>query len=256
VEGPANGLPLLLIHGVTARWQTFLPILPALIQRYHVYAPDLRGHGKSFWATDGYEISNDRSDVVNFIREVVKEPVVLLGWSLGAMIAILVAVQEPGLVLALIMADPPLAVFTEDDSSVSGFYDYFSSLHQVVTQEGLPEDKRAAFDTLHGDLDELQLRSRFAEVIRCDPEELRCFNEKKKFEDYHLENLFPRIGCPVLLIRGNDALGGALNEPIAINARALLKDCVYVYLSDIGHDVHDAQPARFVQLVSNFIESI
>jgi len=46
-EGPASGPPLVLLHGFTGRWQGFLPLLPALSLRWHVYAPDYRGHGKS-----------------------------------------------------------------------------------------------------------------------------------------------------------------------------------------------------------------
>ena len=45
-EGGASGQPLLLLHGGSARWQSFLPIIPELGQYWHLYVPDLRGHGK------------------------------------------------------------------------------------------------------------------------------------------------------------------------------------------------------------------
>src|ERR1700691_217022 len=53
-EGPANGPPLVLIHGLGRRWQVFLPIIPALSLRWHIFAPDLRGHGKSSHVARGY----------------------------------------------------------------------------------------------------------------------------------------------------------------------------------------------------------
>ncbi len=41
-----SGQPLVLLHGGSARWQSSLPIIPELSQRWHVFALDLRGHGK------------------------------------------------------------------------------------------------------------------------------------------------------------------------------------------------------------------
>lgn len=46
-EGPRSGPPLVLLHGVTSRWQAFLTMMPVLAQRWHVVAADLRGHGRS-----------------------------------------------------------------------------------------------------------------------------------------------------------------------------------------------------------------
>jgi pimeloyl-ACP methyl ester carboxylesterase len=45
VEGPSNGAPIVLIHGVGSHWQPFQPILPILAEKHHVYALDLRWHG-------------------------------------------------------------------------------------------------------------------------------------------------------------------------------------------------------------------
>lgn len=46
-EGPPSGPPLILLPGFPARWQSFLPIIPALSMRWHIYALDYRGQGKS-----------------------------------------------------------------------------------------------------------------------------------------------------------------------------------------------------------------
>ncbi|MGB9203882.1 MAG: alpha/beta hydrolase, partial [Terriglobales bacterium] len=53
-EGPAHGPPLVLLHGLGRRWQVFLPVIPALSLRWHIFAPDLRGHGKSSHVARGY----------------------------------------------------------------------------------------------------------------------------------------------------------------------------------------------------------
>ena len=46
-EGEAAGPPLVMLHGSTLRWQTFGNFIPTLEQSWHIYACDLRGHGKS-----------------------------------------------------------------------------------------------------------------------------------------------------------------------------------------------------------------
>ena len=57
-EGEPTGKPLVLLHGATQSWQVWKwstqnQFLPALAKGWHVYAPDLRGHGKSGRATPG-----------------------------------------------------------------------------------------------------------------------------------------------------------------------------------------------------------
>lgn len=45
--GPKNGPPLVLLHGGSGCWQNLYPIIPDLATNWHIFAPDLRGHGKS-----------------------------------------------------------------------------------------------------------------------------------------------------------------------------------------------------------------
>ena len=43
--GPDNGPPLLLLHGVTSRRDTFIRVMDSLTPNYRVIAIDQRGHG-------------------------------------------------------------------------------------------------------------------------------------------------------------------------------------------------------------------
>ena len=53
-EGPANGLPLLLVHGQAVDWQNYARVLPALADHYHVFALDCYGHGRSARVPEKY----------------------------------------------------------------------------------------------------------------------------------------------------------------------------------------------------------
>ena len=67
VEGPDSGLPLVLLHGLTDRWQYFLPIIPALSLRWHLYALDFRGHGGSS-RSPPYRYCDHISDAISFLE--------------------------------------------------------------------------------------------------------------------------------------------------------------------------------------------
>src|SRR5947208_16170132 len=113
IEG-GEGEPMVLLHGLTAMWQAWYPVLPELTKHWHVYAPDFRGHGKSGRAPDNqYHNVDYARDTIAFLKHI-GEPVVLMGHSLGAMTAIITASQYPEGLSALVLLDPPL--FTYSDS--------------------------------------------------------------------------------------------------------------------------------------------
>src|SRR5687768_12837087 len=91
-EGPDNGPPLLLLHGATARWQMHEPLMRALAEQWHVYACDLRGHGESGRAPEpgAYLMRDYVRDITSFIEKGPSgdEQVVLIGFSLGAMVSL------------------------------------------------------------------------------------------------------------------------------------------------------------------------
>src|SRR5436190_20892975 len=94
-EGPRSGPPLVLLHGVTSRWQSWLTTIPVLSQRWHVVAADLRGHGRSGRVPGRYGIMEHVQDIIALIRHLDEGPAVLIGQSLGSIIAIGLASEAP-----------------------------------------------------------------------------------------------------------------------------------------------------------------
>jgi pimeloyl-ACP methyl ester carboxylesterase len=98
-----SGDPLVLLHGglVDARW--FEPNLAPLVERFHVYLPERRGHGHTpdVEGPITYQLMAD--DTIAFLETVVGEPADLVGHSDGAFVAMVVAMQRPELVNRLVM---------------------------------------------------------------------------------------------------------------------------------------------------------
>lgn len=107
-EGPRSGAPLVLLPGQTMPWQSYTRVLPALARHFHVFALDVRGHGRSGWTPGAYTLAAMARDVTALLREVVQRPAILSGNSSGGVIAVGAAAACPELVRGLVPEDPPL----------------------------------------------------------------------------------------------------------------------------------------------------
>jgi pimeloyl-ACP methyl ester carboxylesterase len=177
-EGPANGSPLVLLHGGTARWQELNPLINELEHHWHVYACDQRGHGKSDRAA-AYRVVDFVPDTVAFIKQHIGAPTVLLGHSGGAIVTLGVASQIPELIRAVVLLDPPL--FLHELSIKSNWvYGYFLGTYDILTHQ---RTAREVFAELFPDIDEAGIQH-LEEVIRLvDPEFVRILLEDRYFED-------------------------------------------------------------------------
>ncbi len=107
VRGPANGEPIVLIHGLGGRSEDFSNLAPHLERAgYRVYTPDLLGFGQSEEPTNAsYSIDEQAQIVVGFFDSVGLSKPNLGGWSMGGWIAQKVAVDHPDRVKRLILMD-------------------------------------------------------------------------------------------------------------------------------------------------------
>src|SRR4051794_4121772 len=108
-EGPKSGPPMVMLHGGSVSWENLKPLFSTLTEHWHIYAVDLRGHGKSGRPADEqYHIVDYARDMVAFIKQQVAEPTILVGHSLGGLAALAATAQAPDCIRALILLDPPL----------------------------------------------------------------------------------------------------------------------------------------------------
>jgi pimeloyl-ACP methyl ester carboxylesterase len=104
--GPRDAPALVLIHGLGANGaRDFDPILPALSQRYRVLAFDLPGLGRSDHANEAYAPSRYARMVHTLIAEHFGKPVLVVGHSLGAAVALELAGRYPESVARLALLD-------------------------------------------------------------------------------------------------------------------------------------------------------
>ena len=90
------GLPVVLIHGVGLRADCWFQQMDVLSSDYQVFALDMPGHGLSRAISSSQPTLNDFIDEVHHaFAEVVAQPAVIVGHSMGALIAIEYASRYP-----------------------------------------------------------------------------------------------------------------------------------------------------------------
>ncbi|KAK9165502.1 hypothetical protein Scep_000693 [Stephania cephalantha] len=96
-----EGVPIVLIHGFGASAFHWRYNIPELAKKYKVYALDLLGFGWSDKAIIEYDALVWRDQVVDFLKEIVKEQAILVGNSLGGFTALISAADLPEQVVGL-----------------------------------------------------------------------------------------------------------------------------------------------------------
>jgi lipase len=110
--GPADGRPVLALHGVTghgARWRVLAEALPDV----RLYAVDLRGHGRSPW-TPPWTIEQHVADALGVLDALGLQSAAVAGHSYGGAIAVHLARTAPERVERLVLLDPAIGLDADD----------------------------------------------------------------------------------------------------------------------------------------------
>jgi pimeloyl-ACP methyl ester carboxylesterase len=99
--------PVLLIHGMRAHAHWFVPVAPALMDRFRVLSVDLRGHGHSA-QTPPYGHGVFAEDVCALVEALDLRDLVLVGHSMGGGVAFRAAPQLAPRLRALVLVDSTL----------------------------------------------------------------------------------------------------------------------------------------------------
>jgi pimeloyl-ACP methyl ester carboxylesterase len=106
--GPADGPMLVGVHGLGGSHLNWSAVGPRLARHARVMALDLVGHGWTPCADRTADIDGHRRLLSGFLHFLGGAPVILIGNSMGGLVAALQAAEEPESVAGLILVDPAL----------------------------------------------------------------------------------------------------------------------------------------------------
>lgn len=114
-KGPNAGPTLVLVHGVSSRASTYARVATALLPRCgRIVIPDLLGHGDSAIPRHGLRVQAIQEALTTVLDDIVPEPMVVVGNSMGALIAGLFVADRPWRVRGLLLTNPGGAPIDDD----------------------------------------------------------------------------------------------------------------------------------------------
>lgn len=102
-----SGTPLILLHGFGASIGHWRHNMAQLAEFHTVYALDLLGFGASQKAPANYDVSIWVAQVYEFWQTFIRQPVVLVGNSIGSLICLAAAAAHPDMVAGIVMISLP-----------------------------------------------------------------------------------------------------------------------------------------------------
>ncbi|WP_210609259.1 2-succinyl-6-hydroxy-2,4-cyclohexadiene-1-carboxylate synthase [Priestia flexa] len=255
VEVQGKGMPLLLLHGFTGSSQTWSTFAKSWARYYQVITIDIIGHGKtdSPKTVSLYTMEQMMNVIVGLFDQLHIEKAVVLGYSMGARLALALSCHFPERVKALIMesgspglkkeaekiarqaADEKLAVFIKNQGIVK-FVDYWENIPMFETQKRMSVQDQA-----------LVRQERLAQSERGLGNSLLGMGTGA--QESYWERLNDLL-FPVLLITGEQDRKFC---EIAKKMSNQLKFCRHKVVLNAGHAIHVEQPRIFGKIVSEFL---
>src|SRR5450759_2890883 len=129
--GPADGPLLVMVHGLGGSLVNWAALAPLLTETCRVLALDLIGFGHTQAGTHSTSVPANQQMLQRLLNEVAGEPVILVGNSMGGLIAILLAAQHPASVTAVVLIDPalPVKVGSQPDALISASFGMYAVPH-------------------------------------------------------------------------------------------------------------------------------
>ena len=274
-DSGGRGNPIVLVHGLAGSKENWMLVAPRLAERgYRVLAPDLAGFGTT--ALEGRQSTLETNlGIVNAILRRSTGPAVLVGHSMGGLIAMMQAASRPDTVARLVLLDPavPRARTSPMKPLPTGL------VRLLARRPGFGAAAAGALARLEGPrrLVENALRQYCFDSKRLDPalvealvagerariarghaylgymQAYRSMRACLDHPDEYDQSIAQRVKAPTLLVAG--AADELVPTPLIRRLAALRPDWTYREMEEVGHNPQMEAPARFLELMLPWLEA-
>lgn len=251
--GSASRPPLLLLHGFGNEAHIWDRFAPTVVERYHIFALDSRGHGDSDHAEE-YGDELNASDTVAVCDALRLERLSLVGFSMGGGNAIIVTSRQPERVERLVIVDRgPVsnpAGRERMNRAVGQAKSVFANADEALAYIRLANPRRPE------DLVQASLRHAFRSLADGSYE-LKYDSKLREGRDGHRGSpvdwwkCLEAIHCPVLIVRGGES--DILAQDVAEKMLTVLKDAKLEVVPGAGHPVMMDNPEGFNRVVGDWL---
>jgi 2-hydroxy-6-oxonona-2,4-dienedioate hydrolase len=227
-----SGPNVILLHGLGGDSSTWAQTIPALVSKYHVYAPDQLGFGKSDKPVLNYRVATLVEFIAGFFKKTGIEKATLVGNSLGGWVAAAFAIAHPEKVEKLVLVSA--AGYTPKRW---GGKEYTNELYSTLNPSTAADLKRLfgmIFFNKSFLTDQFIEQSFTNKLKRSDASTINSFIDSFLRKEDYLDERVKEINAPTLLIWGREdeltpiAMGKAFAQDIPRSQMVIFEKCGHV----------------------------
>ncbi|MCB1031788.1 MAG: alpha/beta hydrolase [Acidimicrobiales bacterium] len=251
-----EGRPLVLLHGVTLRYDVWAPQLNDLADRYRVIAVDLRGHGESFAGEDGYGLGCLAQDLATTLEALDLRDAIVVGHSMGGMTVMhfcgqhrdVLAERVAGLVFVATRAHQVLPPFADRRARL------ILAKGQSMLEAGRPlptatTSTRNIARLAFGENPSPRAVDAIAEMgDAMEPEAMLA--SAAGLMDHDSRAALRETNTPSLVVAGTRDI--LTPVPSASHLAHILPNSEFVVLARAGHQIMQERPAELAELIDEF----
>jgi pimeloyl-ACP methyl ester carboxylesterase len=243
--------PVVLLHGIGSRGQTWWPVIDPLAARFHLYQLDLRGHGASGKPSVGYLMEHYAADLDAALDALglQSNETRVMGHSLGGLVALYWASEHPSRATALVVEDPSLQV----PPNVVEAFDGWQQLAALT-----PTQAAAWYRQEHPDWSDQDCLRRAETITSAAPgvfAELRAeAQEALATGTTDRMHILAGVQIPTLLVYGSLELGSMVAPADAERFVQIMPRGRAIQLPGAGHSLHRDASEAFLEAVIPFLE--
>ena len=239
-----SGKPIICFHSTPASAEFYRPQLEHFGDDYRVIAVDLRGHGESEKPPGEYRISAFLDDYIELFEKLELEDFVLVGCSVGGIVAQLYALEYGDYLHGLVLIGAPCSRRGRD---VAGF-------HKAVKEKGWEAVVRGLVDKQLHHTASRQVREWALKEYLKTPLYVREAEEEALLAEIHHTERVREIRVPTLLVAGES------EEPEIYQQMEFMSnhipDAEWHVVKNAAHVPNFEQPAEFNSIMSRFLQRI
>ncbi|MCL1473977.1 alpha/beta fold hydrolase [Argonema antarcticum] len=256
-----QGFPILCLHGHPGSGSSMSVFTQHLSQRFQTIAPDLRGYGNSR-ANDDFDMGDHLTDLEALIDRLHIDRCLILGWSLGGILAMELALRCPERVSGLILiataarprgSHPPISW---QDNLYTGLAAIINGVQPGWQWNIDTFGKRSLFRYLIGQHTPGAYRYIASDAIsaymRTSPAADRALMTALRSGYNRLEHL-SQIECPCLMLAG--AADRHITAESSLETARHLKNCQWECYPNTAHLLPWEIPEQVLRDIDRFLES-
>jgi pimeloyl-ACP methyl ester carboxylesterase len=241
--GDRAGTPIVFLHGITDSWRSFELALAEMPEHVRAIAVSQRGHGDSERPATGYRTRDLGDDVAGVLDALELESAVVVGHSMGSIVARRFAADYPDRVRRLVLVGSFARI--GDKPEVGELASVLESLSDPIDPGFVREFQQSTLVA--------PVPSAFFETIVAESCKVPVHVFRDALAGIVADDVcddLDRISAPTLVVWGDqDPYGDRADQDALVGGIANARLSVY---EGVAHNPHWEQPKRFAREIADF----